>query len=459
MGIYAVTISLILFGIIISIEAFRKKTRCYIDFLFPVNIMIIILFCLIPSYLLLVHHNDIYAGSYWIFKNSLNDTVFFLASLVSLLGYLAIIFGYFIKDIIHKGSGVNRYNSDTFELAKNDVVIKDKYLLIAGITLGIVGSLSLFVYAYSIGGIGIMIEYAGAFRGSDPPVVSKVAFLKKVAPLVIVSSYFFFALIQSAQTNIMRHLSRLLFVIMFFLSLLILFHQSGRLQLLAYFLVFPIAMMIRKDRLNLKIVLSGAILFIIISLLGKHLFHFFINPESVSDKVEVLSDNPLTALNYLFLEFVFPYVTLANTIEIVPTEVMYRWFSDIPISMVYLLPQRLLEIKDLPPTVTMINAESLNAPVPVDLISFGYFSMGLPGVLIVCFVYGLLMRIFDRLLPAKSDPIFVIFRTAWIMFFAYNVMYGNPHHILVTGFSLFIATATLFIIFRASMHVEQRTHN
>jgi len=447
-GIYAVPISLLLFGVIVCVETLRQKPRCRIDFLLPVSVMFIVLFCVIPLYLLFFYFSKNAGAGFWIFKNSLDDVVFLVASLASLSGYLAIIFGYYFKNILHRGRGVGRCSDVTINSVEKKIEIKNKNLLIIGIILGCLGSIALFFYAYSIGGVAIMIELAAAFRGSEPPVISRFAFLKNVAPLVIVSSYFFFAIIKSSSTRMMLFFSRVFFVITFFLSLIILFHQSGRLYLITYLFIFPIAQMMRDNKLNYKLIIVGSILFFLFILLGKEGFHFFIDPDSFFDKADTFSSNPISIVSNMLNEFTFPYVTLANTIKVVPVDIMYRWFMDIPISVVYLLPQRLLDLKDLPPTVTMLNVEQFGAPIPVDLLSFSYFSMGFPGVLIVCFVYGFMLRVFDRMLPSNGEYIFVIFRAAWIMFFATNVMYGNPHHALVGGFSLFIATAILLFISR-----------
>lgn len=446
MGVFALPISLLLLGLIVFIEVMRKKKKCYIDFLFSVNCIFVVLFCVVPPYLLVLDSSGYFSSSHWMFKNKPNDIVFLFASIVILLGYLALLFGYYFKNLVYRSYDLKQIDDKTKEIGLENEVFQEKLLLAAGLLLGLIGSLALLFYAYSLGGLRVMIEYAAAFRGPNPPIVSKYAFLKNVAPLVLVSSYFFFAIIQSAKERPMRVLSVILFIVTFILSLAILFHQSGRLQLFAYLIIFPVAIMIRNNRLDGKTIFLSISLFLIVILFGKEIFHYFIHPQSVTDKIEIVLDKPLASVNYILFEFTFPYVTLANTIKVVPTDVAYRWFIDIPVSLVYMLPQRLLELKDLPPTVTMINVDQFDAPIPVDLISFSYFSMGLPGVLIVCFSYGLLLKIFDNFLPTTGNPTIIIFRAAWIMFFAFNVMYGNPHHALVAGFPLIIGTFVLLII-------------
>ncbi len=458
MGIYAIPVSLLLFGVILVVELQRKKSRSYVDFLFVVNAMFALLFCIIPLFLVISSAEESGDTWLWMSKNRMDDTVFFLASLVSLAGYVAVVFGYYFNDLVLRRTAGSDAGRAYFGLSEGGRVKRQTQMLVLGLTLGIIGASALFFYAHAIGGVRVMILFAAAFRDSESYVVTKYAFLKNVAPCVIVSSYFFFALAQTSYSSNYRIVSKLFFFITFLLSLLILFHQSGRLYLFAYFIIFPLAMMVKANRFNIRYIIAGGLLFFVIILLGKEGFHYFIDPDSMETKISGVFADPLAAIALILREFSFPFITLANTIKTVPVEIEYRWFVDVPLSVVYLLPQRLLNLEDLPLTVSMLNSGQFNAPIPVDLVSFGYFSMGLPGVILTCFIYGVLMRVFDALFPENSDPMAIIFRVAWILFFAFNVMYGNPHHALVDGFALIVAT-TLILIFKMQHRRKRESYD
>ena len=111
------------------------------------------------------------------------------------------------------------------------------------------------------------------------------------------------------------------------------------------------------------------------------------------------------------------------------------------------MPSRLLDLQ-LSDTVTMVNVAQLNAPIPVDLISFGYYSLGVPGVIIICILFGSLLRVFEILLPLNVHKVFVIFRFAWMVFLTFMIMYADPCNVIKTGFGLFVATPILFLLGR-----------
>jgi len=447
MGLFALPTSLLLLGIIVLVEVCRKKRKCFFDFLFGVNIMYAVLFCVIPFFLVITQKGGHY-GWGWMSDVTVSNSNFLFASLISIFGYLSLIFGYFVVGLLG-----GKVASAPSEPGGRMVAVKlratrEKRSFAIGIILGGIGACALVIYAYSIGGFDVMILQAAAFRLDNPPVVTPYAFLKNVAPFVLISSYVFFGLMRSSSDEFIKRYSKYMFIVMFVMSFVILFHQSGRLNLIAYLFIFPLSMMILKDEINKKNLVVGVCFFVFLTLFGKELFHFFINPDSIVNKVDSVSSSPLDALNKLLLEFSFPYVVLAKAIETVPADLDYRWFIDVPLAFAYLLPQRLLGLENLPPTVTMVNVELLNAPIPVDLLSFAYYSMGLPGVFIVCSLFGYCMKLLNQSFPPNEDAVAAIFRAAWIMFFTFNVMYGNPHHALNNGFPLILGTILLLLAFR-----------
>ena len=137
-------------------------------------------------------------------------------------------------------------------------------------------------------------------------------------------------------------------------------------------------------------------------------------------------------------------VTLSNAIVDVPGVVPFRWFYDFPLALEYLVPQRLLGIVH-PQTVSMINSQIFNsvAAVPVDLFSLGFFSAGAPGVIVVAALFGALLAVFERLLPATPDPLGAILRAAWMFFLGLRVMYGDPQLVWYSGLHLIIVSALL----------------
>jgi hypothetical protein len=103
-------------------------------------------------------------------------------------------------------------------------------------------------------------------------------------------------------------------------------------------------------------------------------------------------------------------------------------------------------MEEMPETISMLNTVFFGreGTIPVDLVSFGYFSLGVPGVFLTTFFFGCLICLFEYLLPVRGGPGVRTLRVAWILFLAFRVMYGDPEIALRPGFYLIFSTFTLF---------------
>src|SRR6185295_16377237 len=113
------------------------------------------------------------------------------------------------------------------------------------------------------------------------------------------------------------------------------------------------------------------------------------------------------------LEFAFPFVNLASVMIHVPRDTGYRWYADLVLPFFHLLPKRLIPIGEyLPPRLFEVNTQfqvgNVSWAVPVDLISFAWFSSGFAGVLVVGFAFGWLVRLIETSMPAENlgDEVF-----------------------------------------------------
>jgi hypothetical protein len=190
---------------------------------------------------------------------------------------------------------------------------------------------------------------------------------------------------------------------------------------------------------------SFIVLILPIVLFGKAAIRLFSDDFVVDAMVGDFVEAPANALRLVVLEFSFPWVNLANFIALTPEPIPFRWFVDIPIGLAYLLPKPLLGIQ-LPLTINQIYDSVIEAPVPVDLASFGYVSAGVGGVLIVAVCYGLVLRIAEETFPYRASRIWCLMRAAWIFQLGAQVMYGSPYHFLLTAFTLLASTGLLFLV-------------
>jgi len=435
---YVTLIALVLAGIIITHESLRVGKRTQIDFLMGASLLYFICYSIVPIFDQTLKDTDLGFWN-WIFRLPFNRRDYLSASLLSIAGYVAIIAGYYATEY----SPVGKTFRD--RLANKAWFVPETLQVIIALSFGLVGIVSLLVYANAVGGFEIMLQAVGFFRNQTDP-YTDFGFLIKVAPFASVSSYVFWDLFTSSTGNLRKGLYGIGFWLMFMSSLLILYSLGGRVQFAFYLLVFVIYVSFRRRRLPKAYALLGGILFVAIVLFGKEVIslNVYVSDDLIGAVWEELTTDPLSGIRKTLLEFSFPFVTVANVVDLVPNEMSYRWFEDIPLGVAYLLPKPLLGLT-LPPTVTMIYDEYMDVPIPIDLLSFGYTSMGALGTILVCLVYGFVLCIADCYFPANGNRTLILLRAAWLLYLSAQVMYGSPHHALVAGFPLLVGT--LVIVF------------
>jgi hypothetical protein len=298
------------------------------------------------------------------------------------------------------------------------------------------------VYANEIGGFEIMIKAVGFFR-NQTEAYSDFGFLIKVAPFTSISSYVFWALFASSKRKSKRFYCTG-FLLTFMSSLLILFSMGGRVQFSFYLLTFVLYASFLRGRLPVPHVLLASVLFALIILFGKEItnLNVYVSDDLLGAALDEVATDPLSGVRKVILEFCFPFVNLANLFEMVPDAMGYRWFEDIPLGIAYLLPKPLLGLT-LPPTVIMVYDDYVDVPMPIDLLSFGYVSMGVIGTIVVCLIFGFSLALADHYFPPQGNKTVILFRAAWLLYLAAQIMYGSPQHALVAGFPLLVGTLAL----------------
>lgn len=439
MGLFSMPISLLLGFSIIMVEILRRKPKDRIDFLSGVNAVYLICFSIAPVFLITSNISSL-PNMGWLHKNPFESPIFLYASVLSIIGYIAILSGYFLTFLLKRNAASKLSGNTTSE----EYEISDELLFIAGVVLFLAGIASLFIYVNSIGGFLMSIKYAAAFRGKNPPVITKWSFLKSLAPLVQMSSYFFYALKKDAKSDIRRWCSGALFLAAFCATIFLLYHDAGRLSMASYLLVFLLAECFEKGKVNAKLIIVCGLVSLAIILFGDSIFVIFIRRNVVADTLSSYRSNPGTMLKLLMSEFSFPFATLGNAIKSLNCLVNMRFFYDIPLAIIYLIPKRIFNIK-LPPYISELNTALFDATgaVPVDIVSFGYYSMGIAGVMITCFTFGIIIKAIEIKLRNVRIPILAIFKAEWIIALSFAVMYGDPVQFVKSNFPLFVATALL----------------
>jgi hypothetical protein len=65
------------------------------------------------------------------------------------------------------------------------------------------------------------------------------------------------------------------------------------------------------------------------------------------------------------------------------------------------------------------------------------------GLVAVAVLFGGLLAVFERLLPATAEPVGAILRVAWMFFVGLRVMYGDPQLVWFSGLHLLALFALL----------------
>jgi hypothetical protein len=249
----------------------------------------------------------------------------------------------------------------------------------------------------------------------------------------------FYALRQYHRKGFAHGAAALLLAISFGGSLAILFHQAGRASFAAFLMTLPLIAVIQQNHVRRSHVVLGAIVLVGLVLFGKT---FFRPTDLLSERA--IGGSPTELARSFSREFTFPIVTLANAILSVPALIEWRWFYDFPLSVIYLIPQRLTGLIH-EPTITMLNTAIYRADggIPVDLLSLGYFSLFIPGVLLAAGGMGALLGLGERLLPSGPDPLMAALRVSWMVLIAFRVMYADPQLFWQPGLYLIITTTAI----------------
>jgi hypothetical protein len=377
---------------------------------------------------------------------ALDDMSYVYGQTFALIGYVVVLLGFHLSaNFVSYIYSLNRSNYIEYDNRKY-LKLGNEQLNILGILFAIIGGISLIVYILNIGGFIVFIKYSGALRSDTSFVDTKFTFLKSITPLLLTSSFFFFACVQNLKEVKRILLSKILFWLSFLCSFIVLFHMAGRLRFFSYLFVFPMVIMVKNGKYNFRVISTAIGLALLLILFGKQMSHLMIDPNAVERKINLISSSYGLTLTHIIGEFAFPMITLAKTVfYAIPDVIPYRYFIDFFLAILYLIPKRIFSVS-LPETATDLNVAYLGAPIPVDLISFGFFNGGIVGLILTCFLFGVSLSFFEKAFPSDGDPIVIIFRVAWIFFMGFRVMYADPVNSLKVGIYLVFGTLAMFFV-------------
>lgn len=446
-SIWVMPLAIALGAAIICCELWREPPAKGFDLLRAINGIYFTLYVFCP--LVVVNAPVLDVGSWnYIYELKLSGVQLVIAEAIALVGYFFLLVGFYVGGRIKVANQAAELIRARFAGTSGDDA--SRWLLCGNLLFGI-GFVSLVKYTIEIGGLWNLLTWGMLYRSRPMPTDSSWVFLKNVVLVTGPASLFYYAWAQ-LRGGFWRWA---MFAFALLVALLALFHHGGRLQLFLFVFTFPIAAAImgrgvRIGHAIMVFLVGGVFVF-----LGKEILFLVYNPAAVSRGVENISENLASAMYRVTLEFAFPYLTLAKVTEYVPFVEGYRWFSDFYYGFVSLLPQRVTG-GELPRTVSNVVLEMENAPNPADLLSFGYFSLGIPGCFLLAFAFGVVSWFVERALSRPVNRMHAVLCVSWILFWGFRLMYGDPSLVIIGGFHLAFATF-LFLVWRSDAP-RLRTH-
>ncbi|MDZ5470444.1 O-antigen polymerase [Bacillus sp. 31A1R] len=440
MGYYSVVFSLISASGVLIFEIFRPKNRI-IDFLTGVNFVYWMTFGIVPLYIFLFYEYTTWST---IRKLELTSVSYLLASIYSLVGYLCIIFSYYYASRFSINVSITTYSMKKFNNIRSIHIFK------VALILFVLGFTSLVAYIRLLGGLESYLNSGLIIRsGFNTTFTSPFMFLKNLVPLLYISSYYFYCLMIEKRENLT--LNVILFLTAFISSLMHLYHGAGRMTFFIYLISFPLGHIVLKNRINFRFIIVSIWLFFVMVVLGDHL----LSPYSTQSIWEVFKKALLNlggTVGGIIEEFSSPFVNLANNIEQLSIHYHFRYgFKDFIIGLNGILPSRFLPFEYMKqPNIDELNTLYFQSAgsIPVDLITFGYITFGLAGVIIITLIFGVLIRFIEGLLSNTNNIMMSITYSSWMIFIAFRVMYAEPGLVYNTVFKLVLALFLLLYFIR-----------
>jgi oligosaccharide repeat unit polymerase len=448
----------ILLGFVIiffEIERHLKKNINGLDFVRAFNIVYFIIYCIVPVYLLLedLDPNILPSSGMWIYHIDYKDEYWsFMASLTAILGYISVIIGYKISISFPWFKDFARKINIKLSTMKNSL------WLFISIFLFLLGVFSFVLFIRKLPfSLYEIILYAGILRyGNEVEGVSVTSFtLLTFSSIVLFSSYILLGL---ALNNIMLLKKRIFYIISFILSfiisILILIVRAGRLHIGNYFLVIFLSLYSRIKKKSFRFFLIILLLFIIMLLIiyGKYILGV--------RKEGTFLYNINSIFSSFIIEFSFPYLSLINIIKNVPNSYPYRYFLDLPLSILRILSGLIDKIIGFQINfpLNLIQANTLmiigdeKGGIPVDIVGLGYYSFGAIGVVIIMFLYGLFLSFLEMIFSRSDNSLLTVLRIAFIIYSStIVVLYADPVNVLWDGVYIlfpFLILIAVYLFYR-----------
>ncbi|MAY67138.1 MAG: hypothetical protein CMM77_08420 [Rhodospirillaceae bacterium] len=413
---------------------FRRHGR--FTFLSAVHGLIVIGYCL-PPFMLHVLPGTPFENGLWGYRLyildlaerlALPDSAFVTAWLLLFGGYAALVTGY--------GLGLR------VPVTPLGVHPVSSRILIAGvIVMGAVASAALAVYATQFKDAHYFFSSGMNIRGGRIQV--NWGYLQVLAQLAFPTF-----LMAVAAALALRGRARMVLIavaaVLWAVAAARTFHTAGRFET-GSFVVIPLlawVFMLRSKKVVIPAIAALAVAILFVAIAPHNLFRLGYTYSVLSSMIESLGTDLIKAVLFVLGEYAYPHLVAAHTLTAVPDPIDFRYFIDIPLGFLHMLPS-LSGVDTWPPMILSLHVRILPW-IPVDLVSFGYYSLGTLGVVITFAGFGVILALFDSWLTHGRGWLAQSFRAAWLFYLPFRLFYADPYVSAQVGFGLI--TATLFVL-------------
>lgn len=396
-----------------------------------ITIFFSVFYGLIPI-LYILEYDNLYSYSFYIpthirISTPYKDPVI-TAALLSLIAYIVILFIYFYGRVFFKASCTKQYTVDS-----NKIIRLAFFLLLISVP-------AILLYSQSMGGIVPAIIKAELFRARNAE-TSSYTLLRYIMPFIEFSALVFF----STYIEIRKKKHFFYFLISFCFSILFLLLNAGRSGIVVFFAMFLLILLDWKRKFNLIKLLPLGGLVIILAVYGDPFFTYL-----ATGKFSHTTDLYSVYLR-LIRELSPAYVNTLKVASYSTEKGTLYFFSDIFISTIKILPGKIENLfgSNLK-GMTEIHTENFSPPpgtgIIVDMITYGYYQLALPGVVIISTIFALIIRKLDDFLLAGNT---ILFSTLlpWTAFFIMGCMTSLEINTIILTRGVYWIPLFLFIFY------------
>lgn len=451
-------IAVILLGVILSFEGWRRWTGKPLSALTVANIVFALNYCVSPIMLTILPGTDLSTGPFgdklYILEIAdllkLDTNAYLNASMVSVYAYGVMVVAYLLMMKVKRPHALDAN------------AISGQQLAIYGLVFGMISVTALLLYSHQFQAMDFSgsEQYETANLITDPFGIVKMmksgnmvrggnlhvswGFLQIIVMLGVPA-----VIMLSASAlrlhGVVRVLLILVALVVWLGVLSRAYHAAGRMELTVIIAIVPLAIVLGVRSIKAMLAGGGGLfVFGLFMVLAGH--DFFPQPgKSAVIMAEALVLDTGRVVLFLCNEFAFPFLVSAHTINITPEVVGYRYFADVPLAILYMLPS-FGGVDAWPEMISHIHERIVPLLLPYDLISFGYYSAGALGIFAVFAILGILLAVIDAWLVSEKGWLGRILLAAWMMYLPFRIMYADPYTSMKTGFGLIVGTVVVVMM-------------